>query len=47
MVIKILNQYFTEYEEKSQISSFSLKFDYNILKLGKSKKNSSLFFKKT
>ena len=32
MVVKILNSCFTEYEKKSQISSFSLKFDYNILK---------------
>ena len=34
MVVKIIDQCFTEYEKKSQISSFSLKFDYNILKQG-------------
>ena len=31
MVVKILNSCFTEYEKKAKISSFSLKFDYNIL----------------
>lgn len=35
MVVKIINSCFNEYEKKSQISTFALKFDYNILKQGK------------
>jgi len=34
MVIKIIHLCFTEYEKKTHISNFSLKFDYNILKKG-------------
>jgi len=37
MVIKIINSCFSEYEKKTQISNFSVKFDYNILKHGKIK----------
>jgi hypothetical protein len=34
MVIKIIQSCFNEYEKKSKISTFSVKFDYNILKQG-------------